>query len=563
MLRRLRMSFRLIVCLLIGLCTACEPVNRASTGPTPGIDVIELSICQAHEALRSGRISCEQLTRRYLQRIETYDPPTKADAAPSPSASRSPTPANRLNAIIAMNPNALARARQLDRQSAKTGRLRRLHCIPVILKDNVDTADMPTEAGSIALKGSVPPDDAFLVQRLRAEDAIILAKSNMGEWAFSPYQTISSTHGETRNAYALDRVPAGSSGGTASAIAANLGIIGIGTDTGNSIRGPASHLALVGIRSTLGATSRDGIVPLLGNRDVGGPLMRTVTDTAIVYSVLAGYDPADPLTQAGIGRVKPDYRRYLKRDGLQGARLGVLRALVVTETDTGMDVDTADPEVVVRFDQAIEDLREAGAVIIDPFQIPDFERLTEATGFCSRFRYDLNRYLNTLGPNAPIRSLGEVVASNQFLPQSAGAMQWAMAVDVDPGSQQPPCVDVQGDPRRKALLEAVLAAMDEQQIDAILYPSWSHPPRLLGDSESPHGNNSPVLAPHTGQPAITVPMGFTDSGLPLGLQLLARSFDEHKLLQYAYAYEQATQHRRPPPGFGPLQPEALSMTLAR
>jgi amidase len=192
-----------------------------------------------------------------------------------------------------------------------------------------------------------------MVQRLRAEDAIILAKSNMGEWAFSPYQTISSTHGETRNAYDLERVPAGSSGGTASAIAANLGIIGMGTDTGNSIRGPASHLALVGIRSTLGATSRDGIVPLLANRDVGGPLMRTVTDTAIVYSVLAGYDPADPLTRAAIGRVKPDYRRYLKRNGLRGARLGVLRALSNRES--------ADAEVLATFDQAIDDLRQAGA----------------------------------------------------------------------------------------------------------------------------------------------------------------------------------------------------------
>ncbi|MEA3642498.1 MAG: amidase family protein [Lamprobacter sp.] len=169
----------------------------------------------------------------------------------------------------------------------------------------------------------------------------------------------------------------------------------------------------------------------------------------------------------------------------------------------------------------------------------------------------------TLSDNVPIRSLEELVASNPFLPQSAGVMQWAMAVDADPGSQQPPCVDVQGDPRRKALLEAVLAAMDQHQIDAILYPSWSHPPRRIGDSESPHGNNSPVLAPHTGQPAITVSMGFTDNGLPLGLPLLARPFDEHKLFQYAYAYEQATQHRRPPPGFGRLQPEALSTTLAR
>ena len=546
------MISRLVVLLLIGLCTACAPLSRQSSGPTGDFDVIELSIDQAHHALRTGRISCEQLTRRYLQRIDAYDPPQ--GAIPNPPLMSSQTPAGELNAITAINPNALARARQLDRQYAETGRMRTLHCIPVILKDNFDTADMPTEAGSIALRGSVPPDDAFMVRRLRAEDAIILAKSNMGEWAFSPYQTISSTHGETRNAYDLERVPAGSSGGTASAIAANLGIIGMGTDTGNSIRGPASHLALVGIRSTLGATSRDGIVPLLANRDVGGPLMRTVTDTAIVYTVLAGYDPADPLTQAAIGRVKTDYRRYLKRNGLRGVRVGVLRALSNTES--------ADAEVLARFDDAIDALRQAGAVIIDPFRIPDFKRLTEATGFCSRFRYDLNRYLQTLGPAVPIRSLDEVVASKRFLPQSAGAMQWAMAVKVDPQFQEPPCVGVQGDPRRKALLDAVVAAMDRQDIDAIIYPSWSNPPRRIGDGDSPHGNNSPVIAPHSGQPAITVPMGFTDSGLPLGLQLLARPFDEHKLFQYAYAYEQATEHRRPPPAFGRLPPKALAQTAA-
>jgi Asp-tRNA(Asn)/Glu-tRNA(Gln) amidotransferase A subunit family amidase len=369
-----------------------------------------------------------------------------------------------------------------------------------------------------------------MVQRLRQHDAIIIAKSNMGEWAFSPYHTISSTHGETRNAYDLNRVPAGSSGGTASAIAANFGIIGMGTDTGNSIRGPASHLSLVGIRSTLGATSRDGIVPLLLNRDVGGPLMRSVKGTAIVYSLLAGYDPADPLTQAAKGRIKPDYTRYLKADGLQGARLGVLRDLV----DTG----SADFEVVASMDQAIEDLRQAGAVIVDPFDIPDFDQLKSATGFCSRFRYDLKNYLRTVGASTPILSLDEVAESKRFLPQSAQAMEWAMSVDGDPQSQTPPCVDVQGDPRRKQFLDA--------------YPSWSNPPRKIGDSESPHGNNSPVIAPHTGQPAITVPMGFTQAGLPLGLQLLARPFDEHKLFQYAYAYEQATRHRRPPPAFGRL-----------
>jgi Asp-tRNA(Asn)/Glu-tRNA(Gln) amidotransferase A subunit family amidase len=366
----------------------------------------------------------------------------------------------------------------------------------------------------------------------------------MAEWAFSPYETVSSTHGITRNAYDTGRVPAGSSGGTASAIAANFGIIGMGTDTGNSIRGPASHLALVGIRSTIGATSRDGIVPLLLNRDIGGPLTRTVTDSAIVYSVIAGADPADPTTASAAGRVKADYSVYLERDGLQGARLGVLRALV--------DSDDADFEVTDTLDRAIDELKAAGAVIVDPFDIPDFDRLRQATGFCSRFRYDLENYLGTLGASAPISALDDVDRDRRYLPGSAEAMQWAMSVSVTPQEQDPPCVDVEGDPRRKQFLTAVVAAMDGAGLDAIIYPSWNNPPREIGDLDSPHGNNSPIIAPHTGQPAITVPMGFTRDGLPLGLQFLARPFDEHKLFRFAFAYEQATQHRRAPEGFGPL-----------
>jgi amidase len=513
--------------LLVSLSLGCVMLPTQQVGPQRPVDLIELSIDGAQQAMRERRINCEQLTRRYISRIAAYDQPTH------------------LNAIIYINPHAVERARSLDKQYAITGRMKRLHCVPVILKDNFDTADMPTEAGSIAMRGANPPDDAFMVKRLREQDAIVIAKSNMAEWAFSPYETISSTHGETRNAYDLSRVPAGSSGGTASAIAANFGIIGMGTDTGNSIRGPASHLDLVGLRATMGATSRDGIVPLLLNRDVGGPLMRTVTDTAIVYSVIAGVDPADPATAAAAGRVKDDYTVYLKKDGLQGARLGVLRALV--------DTRDADFEVVATMERAIGELKAAGAVIVDPFEIPDFDRLRNATGFCSRFRYDLHNYLASRGPSAPIHSLDEVVASKRYLPMNEEAMQWAMSVDGPPEAQDPPCVDVQGDPRRKQFLDAVVTAMDKANVDAIIYPSWTNPPRKLGDRNSPHGNNSPVIAPHTGQPAITVPMGFTHNGLPLGLQLLARPFDEGKLIQFAYAYEQATHYRRPPPGFGPLQ----------
>ncbi len=512
-----------IVLFVVGGGCVMSPTQKSAP-----LSLIELTIGDAQRAIRERRISCEQLTRRYLRRIAHYDQ------------------ASGLNAIIAVNPNALRRAQALDRQYAATGHMQRLFCAPVILKDNFDTADMVTEAGSVAMRGARPPEDAFMVKRLRAAQAIVIAKSNMAEWAFSPYETISSTHGETRNAYDLSRVPAGSSGGTASAIAANFAIIGMGTDTGNSIRGPASHLDLVGLRSTLGATSRTGIVPLLSNRDVGGPLMRTVTDTALVFSVIAGADPADPVTATAPGRVTDDYSVYLKRDGLVGARLGVLRTLINTSD--------ADPEVVQAMDRAIDELKAAGATIVDPFGIPDFGRLRSATGFCSRFRYDLKNYLTGRGSSAPIHSLDEVAEAGLYLPENEQAMQWAMGFDGPPQAQNPPCVGVQDDPRRREFLAGVVSAMEQAKIDAIIYPTWTNPAHKIGDHDSPYGNNSPVIAPHTGQPAITVPMGFTRNGLPLGLQLLGRPFDEGKLIQYAYAYEQATRHRKPPPLFGPLPP---------
>lgn len=513
--------------LIIFTCISCTHVYEQPLKYKNEFNIIELTIEQTHEALRSENISCERLVRRYLKRIEAYDQ------------------SSTLNAIIYINPNAIKKSIRLDKKFYATGTMRKLYCIPVILKDNFDTADMPTEAGSIALKGSLPPDDAFMVKKLRDEDAIIIAKSNMGEWAFSPYNTISSTHGETRNAYDITRVPAGSSGGTASAIAANFGIIGMGSDTGNSIRGPASHLSLVGIRSTIGATSRDGIIPLLLNRDIGGPLMRTVKDTAIVYSILAGFDPADPITKRGIGKIKNDYTKYLRKDGLKNVRLGVLRELY--------DTSTADKEVMELMENAIKSLRKAGAIIVDPFQIDNFNQLKDATGFCSRFRFDLKNYLKTLGKSAPVKSLDEIVKRKMFLAHNEDAIKWAMSEKGDPKNQTPPCVDVQGDPRRKKFLDAVITAMDKSNIDAIIYPSWSNPPRKISDSKSPHGNNSPIIAPHTGQPAITVPMGFTKNRLPLGLQFLARPFDEHTLFQYAYAYEQATKHRKSPPNFGRLK----------
>ncbi len=259
--------------LALFLLTDCRKAS------SPKFAVEEATIEDIHRAIQSGELTCRQLVEYYLTRIEAYDQPLN------------------LNSIVVVNPDALKKADELDKEFTSTRKLRPLHGIPVIVKDNYDTKDLQTAAGSLALKGSKPPDDAYQVRKIREAGAIVLAKSNMAEWAFSPYQTVSSVAGTTRNPYDLERVPAGSSGGTAAAVAANLGAVGLGTDTGNSIRGPSSHNCLVGIRSTMGLTSRDGIVPLYLRNDIGGPMARTVEDAVRVLEVIAGYDPADPITK--------------------------------------------------------------------------------------------------------------------------------------------------------------------------------------------------------------------------------------------------------------------------
>lgn len=511
---------RTILVFIVLLLGACEKSSEERSLPASSFNVVETTIAKVHQAFEKKLLTCSQLVDIYVKRIAQYDKPTQ------------------LNAILFTNPYANKRATELDQEFKKTGKLRELHCVPVILKDNFDTADMATSGGSMVLKNSLPPDDAFMVKKLREAGAIILAKSNMAEWAFSPYFTISTTLGETRNAYDLKRVPAGSSGGTASAVAANFGLVGMGTDTGNSIRGPASHLSLVGIRSSIGATSRDGVIPLLLNRDIAGPMTRTVEDAARVFNVIDGYDPNDPSTEKAKGKLPDNYLDYLKLDGLKEVRVGVLRAL--------SDTPSTDAEIEKLFNQAVMDLQKAGAVIIDDFEIPDLEMLTKSTGFCSRFRHDINNYFASLGEKSPVKRLKAIVDAKKFHKTSEGGMEWAMSRDVPPEQHEIPCVDVEGDPRRKALRDAVVKAMDDNKIDVIVYPTWNNPPRKIGDTKSPHGNNSPIIAPHSGQPAITVPMGFTEKGLPGGLQLLGRPFSDALLIQYAYAYEQATKHRKPP-----------------
>jgi len=282
--------------------------------------VEETTIAQVHEAMKSGELTAQALVQMYLDRIEAYD-------------KQGPF----INSIILVNPKAMERAKELDEALATTGFVGSLHGIPIIIKDNYDTFDMPTSNGTLALKKSIPPDDAFQVRKLREAGAIILAKSNMAEFASSGAFTVSSVlPGYTRNPYDTTRTTAGSSGGTAAAIAANFATVGLGSDTGSSIRGPASHQSLVGFRTTMGLASRDGIAPLSAARDVGGPMARTVEDAVAVLQVTVGYDPADPVTERGRDKVKDDYKQFLDREGLQGARIGVLRQLFEIE-DTGQE----------------------------------------------------------------------------------------------------------------------------------------------------------------------------------------------------------------------------------
>jgi amidase len=504
----------------------CAAVPPASARILEKFEITETTIAETQAAIREHKVTCRQLVEEYLKRIQAYDQSTH------------------LNSLIVINPNALAEADKVDAEFRRTKNLRGLQGITVIVKDNYDTKDLQTTGGSLAMKGFVPSTDAFMVQRLRAAGAIILAKSNMAEWAFSPYVTVSSIAGITRNPYNLEYVPAGSSGGTAAAVAANFGTVGLGTDTGNSIRGPSSHNALVGIRPTIGLTSRDGIIPLFLGADVGGPIARGVEDAALVLDAVAGYDPEDPITKLSDGHIPKSYKSSLDRNGLRGARLGVYRPYI--------DSTSTDPQIRALTEKAIQDLQAQGAEIVDPFVIPNVESLTQDI-YCGDFQADLNSYLAKHAEGAAYKNLAEIIQSGLYLPYIEGRLKEAAAPKPASDTDSRPCPDVYHDEKKIAFRDAILAAMAQSKVDAIIYPTWSNAPRKVGDGRSPAGDNSQVLSPQTGFPAITVPMGYTYDVLPAGLTFLGKTFSEGMLIKYAYAYEQATKHRHPPANFPPLK----------
>lgn len=502
--------------LLLALAAPAAAQNRAP--PPPAFEIVEATIPELQAAMAAGRVTAAGLVDAYLARIAAYD-----TAGPA------------LDAIIRVNPDARAEAERLDRERA-AGRVRGpLHGIPVILKDNFDVAGLPTSGGSIALAGLIPPDDAFQVQRLREAGAVILAKSNLHEFA-AGITTISSLGGQTRNPYDPRRNPGGSSGGTAAAVASNFGAIGWGTDTCGSIRIPAALNNLWGLRPTKGLSSIDGIIPLAATQDVAGPLARTATDLAIGLDATVGPDPADPATRILAGRGVPDFTAALASASLRGARIGVLDAYF---GDAPEDEEVGD---VVR--AALDSMQAAGAELI-PVAIAALDSLLEGTSLISwEFKFDLNDYLAAT-PGAPVGSLGEVLESGMFNAELEERFRQRNARESRDTDEYRALLE-----RREKVRALVLHAFDEHRIDALAYPSIRRKAAIIG--EPARGANCQLSAT-TGMPALSIPAGFTEDGLPVGLELLGRPLDDARLLAIGYAFEQAGDQRRAPSRTPPLR----------
>jgi amidase len=497
------------------LCAAA-----AAMAQTP---IVEASIDQLQKDMAAGRASSESVTRAYLARIAKLD--------------------KRTHAVLETNPDAIAIARALDRER-KAGHVRGpLHGIPVLVKDNIDTGDkMPTTAGSLALTGAPAPKDAAVIARLREAGAVILGKTNLSEWANIRSSKSSSgwsaVGGQTTNAYALERNPCGSSSGTGTAIASNYAAVGVGTETDGSIVCPSGMAALVGIKPTVGLVSRGGIIPISHSQDTAGPMARSVADAAALLTAMAGVDPADAATQAAQGHIDTDYRRFLVAGDLKGVRIGVARKKV-----TGYS-----PHADRLFEQAIAQFKALGAEIVDP---ADFGSLGEYDDdelevLMYELKTDLNAYLATR-PGVAVHTLADVIAFNEK--NAAREMPIFGQELFEKAQAKGPLTDEAyvkaAEKARRLAREGIDGPMSQNKLDAIIAPTGSPPwltDHINGDSYLGASSSPAAVA---GYPSITVPMGFVQ-GLPVGLSLVGTAWSEGKLIRIAYAYEQATHHRRPP-----------------
>jgi Asp-tRNA(Asn)/Glu-tRNA(Gln) amidotransferase A subunit family amidase len=483
----------LACCLVLVLASACG----GSTGSAPS--ALEATIPELQKAMEAGELTAVELVDFYLARIAAYD-----KSGP------------KLNALIRVNPAARAEAAALDAERADSGPRGSLHGIPVVLKDNIGTADMPTTAGSLALKGFVPAEDAFQARKLREAGAIIIAKTNLFEFALG-WTTVSSLGGQTLNPYDLSRDPGGSSGGTAAAVTANLAAAGLGTDTCGSIRLPAAHSDLYGLRPTSGLSSRAGVIPFSTTLDAVGPLARSVVDLAIMLDATVGRDPADPMTVP----VETSYLDAVDPDGLSGRRIGVVTFRGNSDVERLMS-------------PAIEEMKAGGADVIET-ALPSG---ADIGPFFGELRFALDGYL-AAEPTAPVRSFREIVDLNVVTPAVGGFLSELAAVtSLDTDAYR---AALEG---RNRFRDAVVALMDEHDLDAIAYPASSSPAALIGGDPSPFDCAS---AAYGGLPAMVVPAGFTSGGLPIGLELMGRPFAEPTLIAVAAGYEAHTDHRNLPP----------------
>jgi amidase len=488
--------------------------------------LLETSIEDIHAAFASKRLTCRELVNLYIKRIEAYD-----------------KEGPRLNAVQTINSRALQQAAQLDAAYTSSGPVGPLHCIPVLLKDQVETSDMPTTYGSMIFKDFVPERDATITTKMKKAGAIILGKTTMGEFAAG---YLGSAFGTARNPYDPRRSPSGSSSGTGAGIAANFAAVGIGEDTGGSVRGPAAFNSLVGLRPTVPLVSRFGMMPATPSQDTLGPIARSVKDAALLLDVIAGYDPNDLVTAYAVGQVPPSYTAFLNKDGLRGARLGVIREPLDAKTDTASD-DYKKVKAVV--DKAIADLKRLGAEVVDPVVIPDLKDRVKKGFDDNLFETEaaIDGYL-AKHSNAPAKTLREILLTGKLVPSRSSRLM----TNVGRTTDEPGYLKVLLS--REETRQLILQRMADNRLDALMYATYDHPPAVIradaltnpSFTELADPGNNRRLAPILGFPAMSVPAGFTADGLPVGIEFMGRPFAEPTLFKVGYAYEQGTHHRKPP-----------------